>query len=111
MSHNRTTEPAFPMQAVTTYTHSVMCMPEITERLVQPNESSHGARPLGHFGRRRRTSNTPATLPSLPCSAHRQTHPEPAHGLPGEPARRRAVRFLHLPAPSDRMDALRSFMG
>ncbi|GAA2417936.1 hypothetical protein GCM10010433_16490 [Streptomyces pulveraceus] len=33
------------------------------------------------------------------------------HGLPGEPSRRRAARFLHLPAPGDRMDALRSFMG
>lgn len=33
------------------------------------------------------------------------------HGLPGEPSRRRAVRFLHPPAPGDRMDALRSFMG
>ncbi|MEU6870444.1 recombinase family protein [Streptomyces sp. NPDC088190] len=46
-----------------------------------------------------------------PRSSHRRFRTGFTHGLPGEPSRRRAVRFLHLPAPGDRMDALRSFMG
>lgn len=41
MGHSKPMKPTLPMRAVTTYTQSVMCTSEVTEKFIQLNESSH----------------------------------------------------------------------